>query len=176
MEDRLAACLDPAYVAGLESLPMEELRARRAECQELEVGLSYARRLTQGRLDIAGAELRRRTEGGDPIDLHSLVAQLPDILSDRIHAPGFGRLPTFMAPGKAADFTGELDAVASARILGRLEELGDDEVRRLVDELHELEQSISARRRALHESIDRFQAEITRRYRTGEASVESLLG
>ena len=34
---------------------------------------------------------------------------------------------------------------------------------------------MSRRRRSLHERIDALQAEITRRYRTGEASVESLL-
>jgi len=176
VKDRLATCLEPSYVADLESLSMDELRVRRTECQELEVGLSYVRRLTQGRLDIAGAELKRRMEDGDPVDLHSLVAQLPDILADRIHAPGFGRLPTLMAPGREADFTDELESVASAGTLGRLEEMSDDDVRGLVDGLQDFEQTISGQRRALHEHIDRIQAEITRRYRTGEASVESLLG
>jgi uncharacterized small protein (DUF1192 family) len=36
------------------------------------------------------------------------------------------------------------------------------------------EHDVSGRRRALHERIDVLQAEITRRYRTGEASVETL--
>lgn len=173
--DRLERVLDTAYVSELESIDMDELRIRRAESQELETALSYVRRLAQGRLDIAGAELTRRTEGGDPTDVHDLVAQLPGILADRIHAPGFGRLPTLMAPGADADFSGELDEVVANR-LDRLTELSDDEVRALIDDLQAFEQEVSARRRQLHEQIDKLQHEIIRRYRTGEASVESLLG
>jgi len=173
--ERLERVLDASYVADLQSLAMDELRARRAESQELETALSLVRRLAQGRLDIAGAELKRRTEGGEHLDVHDLVSKLPDILSDRIHAPGFGRLPTLMAPGEDADLTGELDAVADASRLLHLAEMNDDEVRSLVDDLHGYEHDISARRRQLHEQIDKLQAEIIRRYRTGEASVESLL-
>jgi len=84
-------------------------------------------------------------------------------------------LPTLMAPGEDADLTGELDAVADASRLLHLAEMNDDEVRSLVDDLHGYEHDISARRRQLHEQIDKLQAEIIRRYRTGEASVESLL-
>jgi hypothetical protein len=172
---RLERVLDPAYVDDLEELPMEELRERRAECQELEVGLSYARRLAQGRLDIIGAELRRRTEGGDAIDVHALVEQLPEILSDRVRGPGLGRLPSLMVPGEGADFSGELDEVVDAGNLAGLADHSDSEITAMLDALQDYEQSVSARRRALHERLDALQAEITRRYRTGEASVETLL-
>jgi nickel-type superoxide dismutase maturation protease len=173
--DPLERVLDASYVTDLESLEMDELRARRDECQELETALSYVRRLAQGRLDIAGAELKRRTEGGEHLDVHELVSRLPDILSDRIHAPGLGRLPTLMAPGADADLTGDLDAVADATRLLHLADMADDEVTALVDAIHGYEHEVSARRRRLHEQIDKLQAEIIRRYRTGEASVESLL-
>lgn len=166
--------LSPDYGADVENLPTDELRSRRAECGELEGALSYMRRLIQGRLDIAGAELRRRTEGGEPSDVHALVARLPEILSEKVRAPGLGRL-TDVAPPEADDLVPELDAVADARTVARVTELDDDEVRRLVDELQELEQTVSGRRRQLHERIDVFQAELVRRYRTGEESVESLL-
>jgi hypothetical protein len=43
------------------------------------------------------------------------------------------------------------------------------------DRLEALEREISDRRRQFFDRIDTLQAEITRRYRTGEASVESLL-
>ena len=46
-------------------------------------------------------------------------------------------------------------------------------IREQRESAHEAE--LSARRRTLHERIDVLQAEITRRYKTGEASVESLL-
>lgn len=38
-----------------------------------------------------------------------------------------------------------------------------------------LEQEVSGVRRRLHAQIDQLQAEITRRYRSGEASVDALL-
>ena len=43
------------------------------------------------------------------------------------------------------------------------------------EKLSAYEADVSARRKALFEQIDALQAEITRRYKTGEASVESLL-
>ena len=72
----------------------------RAECQEVETGLSLLRRLVQGRLDIVGLELTRRLEGGPPTDLADLITKLPEVLSDRTHAPGTGRLPQLMSPGE----------------------------------------------------------------------------
>ena len=41
--------------------------------------------------------------------------------------------------------------------------------------LNELEDSVSQSRRDLHGAIDTLQGEVTRRYRTGEASVDGLL-
>ena len=80
--------LDNAYVGDLASRSIEEIRAMRAESQAVETGLSYVRRLAQGRLDIVAADLRRRRDGGDPPDLHSLVEHLPEILGEHVHAPG----------------------------------------------------------------------------------------
>ena len=165
--------LDPE--GDLTGLPIEEIRALRAEGQELEVDQSYLRRLVQGRLDIVAAELRHRVEGGERADLAQLVSELPEILGDHVHAPGLGRLPTFMAPSDPSALVAEVDEVVDVDRLCALPELSDDELRQLIDDLTELERAVSARRRALHERIDALQAELTRRYRTGEASVESLL-
>ena len=43
------------------------------------------------------------------------------------------------------------------------------------EELRDFEGKVSALRQAAFDVIDALQAEITRRYRTGEASVETLL-
>ena len=59
--------------------------------------------------------------------------------------------------------------------MGALTDVADDQLAAMVEGLSDYEHAVSARRRALHERIDALQAEITRRYRTGEASVESLL-
>jgi len=170
--------LAPGYLGELADLPMETLRARRQECQALEASLSYLRRLVQGRLDIVLAELQRRRDGTGDGGLRSLVDQLPEILSDHLRTPGNGRPPAVMAPADLevdGEVLGRLDAVADADRLGRLPSAGDADVQALVEPLSALEQDVSAQRRALHERIDGLQREIVRRYKTGQADVDSLL-
>ncbi|MFP5375386.1 MAG: hypothetical protein ACLGIO_01215, partial [Acidimicrobiia bacterium] len=58
----------------------------------------------------------------------------------------------------------------------RLAEMDEAEVRRLADRLEELERRVSADRRALHQRLDALQAEVVRRYKSGEESPDSLLG
>lgn len=164
------------YLGGdVTSLAMDDLRAKRAECQALEVALSYQRRMAQGRLDIVAAERRRRAEGGEPPSDDDLVRSLAATLADRARPPGNGRLPQLMAPDATDVDTDELDAIAGPGTLARLTEASEDDLGRLVEGLSTYEGQVSRNRRALHERIDALQAEITRRYKTGEASVESLL-
>ncbi len=158
---------------NIEARPIEEIRAMRAEAQEVETGLSYLRRVLQGRLDIVHAELTRRREGGDPADLSRLIEQLPAILADHLRAPGNGRLPSSFGPGKVdAELEAEVNEVVDS--LDDLAALSDDELVAGEARLTTLEQDVSTRRRALFDRIDALQEELTRRYRTGEASVESL--
>lgn len=176
MSSDLAALLDPGYLGDLTSRPMDEVRAMRTECQEVETGLSLLRRMVQGRLDIVGLELTRRAEGGDPSDLPDLIARLPEVLSDRTHAPGVGRLPQMMAPGELpADLEAELDGIVGAGHLADLPSVDDDNLRTMADALAAFERKVSGHRHDLFERIDALQAEITRRYKTGEATVDSLL-
>jgi anti-sigma-K factor RsiG len=163
------------YVGDVTALSMDDLRAKRAECQGLEVGLSYRRRLCQGRLDIVAAEQRRRAEGAPEPSQDDLVRNLAATLADRARPPGNGRLPQLLAPDAEDIDTDELDAIARPGALARITEVSDEELTALVDALSTYESQVSRQRRSLHERIDALQAEITRRYRTGEASVESLL-
>ncbi len=175
--------MDPArfeHVLGGErgdvaGLSMEELRARRAELQGAEVTLSYQRRVAQGRLDIVAAERRRRETGGEPPDPEGMVAHLSEILAPRTRGPGPGRLSQLLAPDPAEVETPELDAIAGPDVLASLPSLGDDDLERLVAELADFEVACSTTRHRLHERIDQLQAEVVRRYRTGEATVETLL-
>ena len=172
----LDALLDPGYLGDVQARPMDEVRRMRAECQEVETGLSMLRRVVQGRLDIVGLELARRAEGGDPADLPDLIARLPEILSDRTHAPGVGRLPQLMAPGELPPgLEEELDAIVGAGAITDLPSVGDDDLRAIADSLEAFEQKVSGQRQALFDRIDALQAEITRRYKTGEATVDALL-
>jgi hypothetical protein len=169
--DRL---LDPEYLGDLHARPIEEIRSMRAECQQIEVGLSYLRRLAQGRLDIVADELQRRADGSEPTDMAALVERLPEILGEHVTSPGPGRLPTYLDPGDIEGLTAQLDAIVDATALAGLPELSDDEVRAVMARLTDLEVTVSAQRRSLHENIDALQGELTRRYKTGEATVESL--
>jgi nickel-type superoxide dismutase maturation protease len=157
------------------SLAMDDLRARRAECQAVEVALSYQRRMAQGRLDIVASERERRRAGAEVDTETTLVDQLSAILSDRITAPGNGRLPQLMTPEAAEVDTDELDAIVGPNLLADLTELDATGLEQLVERLSGYEAEVSARRRELHDRIDVLQAEITRRYRTGEATVDTLL-
>lgn len=172
----LQTLLDPGYLGDLPSRPMDEVRAMRTECQEVESGLSLLRRVVQGRLDIVGVELTRRAQGGHPADLPDLIAHLPEVLSDRTHAPGVGRLPQIMAPGELpAQLEAELDAITGAGHLAGLPSLDDEALRAIAAALEAFEHKVSRHRQDLFDRIDSLQAEITRRYKTGEASIDALL-
>jgi hypothetical protein len=168
--------LDASFLEGIEHDPLEVIRAKRAECQESEVGLSYLRRLAQGRLDIVHTYLDRPTAEPTP-NLAELVVEMPDILSsDRQRPSGPGHLPLLMAPDtEDPDLTAELDGILGADELPRLATLDATELGRISSELEEYERRVSAQRRALHERIDALQAELVSRYKTGTASVDGLL-
>jgi hypothetical protein len=160
---------------GLSDLPIDEVRARRTACQQLETQLSYVRRLAQGRLDIVTSEIAARRDGtqGD----RTLVEQLTAALSDHITAPGNGHLPLMLAPGEVdPQLIAGLDAAAPPAQVSSPASMTDDELRHVADSLAEFERGVSTRRRAMFDRIDALQEEIVRRYQSGEATVDSLLG
>lgn len=171
----VARVLDTDQVGEPATLSMEDLRSRRSELQGVEVTLSYQRRVAQGRLDIVVAERRRRESGGALLEPEGIVAQLSEILSPNTRGTGNGRLSQLLAPEPDETETPELDAIAGADVLASLSDVGDGDLDALVDDLAEFEAECSVTRRRLHEQIDALQAEVVRRYRTGEATVETLL-
>jgi hypothetical protein len=176
--DRLERILADDYTADVDELSMEDVRARRAECQEVELGLSYARRIVQGRLDIIHAELERRGTGAGRSEASDLVDRLKEgeMLGDHDRPAGFGRLPTLMAPDVGSDeFSTEIDEIADPDSLANLPDLSDEVVRKLADQLTALERSLSDRRRRVFDRIDVFQAEIVNRYKLGTADPDELL-
>ena len=165
----------PGYLQGLESWPLDELRSRRDEATVVETGLSYLRRIIQGRLDILLAEQRRR-ESGEQESLTELVDQLPSILSEHVHAPGLGRLPALMGPGELDEgLPARLEEAMPESRLASVTDVDDAELSSAGDRLVELERQVSGLRRSVFDVLDRLQEEIVRRYRTGEATVDSLL-
>src|SRR5262245_46549256 len=104
--------LSPDYLAGLQERPIDEVRAMRAECLEVETGLSYLRRMVQGPLDIVSHELTRRASGDGATDLARVVAELPETLGDVPRPPGLGRLPQTLEPTHLdAELSAELESL-----------------------------------------------------------------
>jgi hypothetical protein len=88
-----------------------------------------------------------------------------------------GRLTTQLAPEvNLRVLTADLDRIIDVDRLGRLPEMTEHEVHAMADALAGLERTVSARRHRLHQRLDQLQAELVRRYRSGEASVDALLG
>ena len=176
MDTELDRILASDFLAGVDRRPVSELRQLRSECQAVETQLSYLRRMVQGRHDIVAGEIERRRGGGDPLDVSDLVDRLPSILADRIHAPGPGRLPASMEPGELTGRLAEqLDAITDAVPIESPGDAADAALDQVAEQLHALEQEVSGFRRQLFERIDTLQAEITRRYRDGDAQVDDVL-
>ena len=175
LQDDLDQVLARGDLSDLSTRSLEEIRALRAECNRVETKVSYLRRLVQGRLDILVRELRQRSEGGDSTDLPALVENLPEILADNVHAPGHERLVTNLHPPDIDEITADLDVLAGTKALGSLSELSDADVRALAERLSSVDREVSDQRRALHRRIDLLSAELTRRYKAGEATAETAL-
>lgn len=170
--DRLLA---PEYVARLGEIPMDEVRAKKAECGTAESALSYLRRLVGVRLDIVRAEIERRAEGGTG-ELTELIEHLPEILAERGSRTSTGRLVSLDLPDvNHRLLTAELDKIFDVGRAALLAEMDLDEVQVLADRMQVLERKVSTSRRALHQRLDALQAEIIRRYKSGEANPDSLL-
>jgi hypothetical protein len=168
---------NPSYLADLETLSLADLREKRRACTELETDLSYLRRLAQARVDLIVAESERRHLGLSEPAPETLVEQLPHILCEHTHAEGLGRLPAIFAPaeGSQLSLAARVDELLPANKLESLATLSSAELSDLLTRISDLERDVSAERRALHDIQDRLQEELVRRYRSGEATVDTLL-
>lgn len=166
----LQRVLEPGYLTGLADTATDDVRGMRGECTDLENGVSFVRRLAQGRLDVIVAETERRAEGGGG-DLADLVARLPELLSDGVRAPGSGRVDQELDPPDEVvnPLTEVLDGVVGPSIMTEVAELGDDELSAAVIALRNFEERLSTGRRSLHSTIDSLNDELARRIAAGEA-------
>ena len=170
---RIDRVLAEDYLAGLASLPMDEVRSLRKEAEQEETDLSYLRRLLQGRLDILRAELARRSGDGTG----SLVDQLPHILADEGGAGGahgLGRHVT-VEPSRADSHRRHVEALVADVDLSDPSSHDEASLRRALETLEGEEHEVSEKRRAVQRVMDACTAEITRRYRDGDADVSDLL-
>jgi hypothetical protein len=152
-------------------LPLPELRALRAQLQHDDDVVSYVRRLTQARLDLARAELKRRAVGERTGDI---TGELPTILGSQLTG-GPARPPRPTDDYSDHPLAKELEELCADAGSTDLETLTLEELGSYVAKLHEFESLRSAERKELFGRIDALSAELVRRYRDGEADVEGLL-
>lgn len=159
------------------AVPLDDLRDLRTECSAAEGDVSFVRRVAQGRLDIVGHETRRRSGADDAEpEISGLLFDLPDIMTESHSSTPSGRPIAIHEPGTIAQgLVTQLDEAASPTTLASLNALEGDKLAVLMDTLRDFEVELSTTRRRLHERIDSIQSEIARRYRDGEASIDSLL-
>lgn len=170
--------LDPSFTEGIDRLELADVRARRDRVQEAADVLSYLRRMVQGRLDLVLAEHEARTSG-QRADLAELVERLKrgEIIADGTRSPGLGRLAATLEPADTDGWiAAELDQILDANRLGALPDLSEADLAAAVEGLSGLERRVSDQRGRLLDLANRLQEEIVRRYKTGEASVDTLLG
>jgi hypothetical protein len=168
---------DPSFVAGLTERSNQELRALRDDCKEGENEISFERRLCQARTDILAAELERRK--GTPSDDDDLVQRLSKILGAERRGeagPLPARAPDFSIPRNADVPRRRVEEIVGEQTLARLPALQTAEIRGIISSLEEHERNLSSRRKAIHDVMDAIQAEIVRRYRSGEADPSAALG
>ena len=161
-------------------LSLDDLRAERNRLQDEDDRVSYVRRAAQSRLDLVRA-VRGRRDGGGVADVSG---ELRRVLSQHLTA---GSGPTTARPPRdgrddIADgpLVDELDRLCAEGGFSRLSSstapLDDDELAALEAALADFERRVSDDRRARFDRIDALGSELVRRYREGEADVDSLLG
>ncbi len=154
------------------SLSLDELREMRNQLQNEDDVVSYVRRVAQARLDLVRTETHRRQRGQSHEDLSS---ELRVVLSSHLTG-GPPRPPRPDADLDDTELSDQLDAVCAEHGFSRLEDLLPSELQQLDDQLTAFERQVSDDRRERYERLDELSAELVRRYREGEASVDGLLG
>lgn len=173
---RIDRVLAPDYLDGIGELSLVEVRERRAEADQEEVDLSYARRLLQGRIDILRAEQKRR-EGGVPApapgtrDDEAIVEALKRILADDRPADrGMGRHMT-ATPSRVGEHRREAERAVSYVGGSDLGSLSDTALTQAIGRLVDIEARTSRSRRQVQAVVDTLTADIARRYNRDRLSL-----
>lgn len=152
-------------------MSLDELRATRARLQSEEDVVSFVRRVAQGRLDIVREERVRRGVGS-----HATAApgELAAVFGQQ---QGAGSLRPPRDTDVSADHPRvlELTGICDRLHFADFADLADDELVSLESELSRFEAVQSTDRKALFVRIDALSRELVNRYKSGGATVDSLL-
>ena len=152
------------------NLSLDELRSLRHQLQLEDDAVSYARRVAQARLDLVKAEANHRAA---PSDVVVDDDELRNVLSSHLTG-GPARPPRPTEDLSDHPLAVELDELCASAGLGRLKTLDDAQVVALTEAIAEFEGRVSSDRRERFDQLDALSAELVRRYRDGEADVDSL--
>jgi hypothetical protein len=170
---RIDRVLESSFIQGLESLPLEEIRTRRADADQEEVDLSYARRMLQGRIDMLSDERKARAAGGGRVFVarsdEELAQELGKILADPggRSTHGMGRHLS-LTPSRVGEHRRAAERAVADVGSSDPSALDDVKLEAAVNRLVELEGRVSSTRRAVQQVADLLGAEIARRYEMGE--------
>ena len=156
--------LDPS------ELTLTDLRAQRASLQAQDDAISYVRRLVQARIDLVLDERNRRVSGSNS----NVSDDLATILGRHLTG-GPARPPRPTEDASEHPLAIELDELCRSLGAHHVAELDDAELDTLCRSLETFEHARSQERRGLFTRLDALSAELVRRYRDGEASVDGLL-
>ena len=157
--------VDPA------ALSLDDLRSLRETLRTQEDGVSFVRRLAQGRIDLVAAVRAHRAEGDD-------ASSIADIIREGVGpAPSTGSARPPRDTDVAADhpLLRTFDSLCERLGFDNMSDLDDVGLEHLLAGLKAFEAEQSELRRDLFHRIDALTAELVRRYRDGGASVDSLL-
>jgi hypothetical protein len=160
---RIDKIRDPSYVAGLDGVSLEDLRARRDDCLAEREHLSLLRRLLQGRAEILKAEVERRSGGDDS----PLIDRLGQILADDDHpVTSRGEAVRVSLPEDEMLLARRrVERLASDATLSDPGALDDDQLASTIDALATEEHGVSEARREVIAALDALQDELKRRYK-----------
>jgi hypothetical protein len=176
---RIDRVLAPDFLVGLGESGLDEVRARRADAEQEEVDLSYARRLLQGRLDILRAEQAARAGGtAQPTGLRSdaeIVGELARILADEPREDhGLGRYLGSVTPSRIGEHRREAERAVADVGGSDPGALTDAVLAEAIAHLADIEHRVSRTRREVQRVVDALTQEIARRYQAGEVTPAAL--
>ncbi|GAB3244725.1 RsiG family protein [Kineosporia babensis] len=173
---RIDRVLAPGYLEGIDVLDLEEIRVRRAEADQEEVDLSYARRLLQGRIDLLRAEQNRRSgEGSDqPVFGNRTDEAIAETLKRILGAEkrtdrGLGRHMA-ATPSRVGEHRREAERAVSDVGVSDLD-MPDAELSAAIEKLVGIESKVSRSRKQVQQVVDTLTAEVARRYQLDQVSL-----
>ncbi len=174
---RVDRVLAPHFLQGLDTLSLDEVRIRRADADQEEADLSYARRLLQGRIDLLRAERAARHGDGPlaqkPRSDAEIAGALASILGqDRRQDHGMGR-HLGSEPSRVGEHRREAERAVADVGGSDVRAMSDPELAEAMGRLVDIEARVSRTRREVQAVVDALTEEIARRYMTGDVTVPS---